>query len=219
LSAGTITRIEPQRKNRHRYSIFLDDEFAFGISEEILHRLHLIEGQILGERDLTDLLVEDERQLAKTQALRYLAVRDHSENELAVKLKQKGFSTATSQWVLAELKRLHFLNDAAFAELFARNRLAQRPCGRRQLEYELRQKGIAVALLNVTLDQVYSDTSEESLARQLARKKLSTLKGQSHLTIRKKLADFLLRRGFEWELVNQVLSELATVNDRDGECS
>ena len=216
MAAGSITKIERQQKNRHRYSIFLDGEFAFGIGEDILHSRHLINGQILTEQDVADLLVEDERKLAKMQAFRYLTVRDHSETELAGKLRQKGFSATTIQWVLADLRRLHFLNDTEFAALFARNRLAQRPIGRRQLEYELKQKGISSALLTETLDKIYSETNEETLVRQLAAKRLLILKGQPPLKVRKKLADFLLRRGFEWEVVKQVLAELIVAGEDNG---
>ncbi|HHM23847.1 MAG TPA: hypothetical protein ENJ23_02270, partial [Bacteroidetes bacterium] len=95
-----ITGIERQKRNRDRFSVYLDGEFAFGLDGELLFDYGLQEGQELSEQQILELQREDERKRIKIQAFRYLANRDHSERELTTKLRKKGFSSEAIEWVL-----------------------------------------------------------------------------------------------------------------------
>ena len=202
-----ITRIEPQSRNRSRFSIFLDGEFALGIDGELLAERGLKVGDELSEEDVADLLRADEQKRVKLQAFRYLANRDHSEKELATKLRRKGYSKEAVQWVLDFLRRYQLVNDRAFAAVFARERVIQRPMGRLLLAAELRARGIPGAIIEEVVAEVYARFPEEELAEKLARKKMPSLAHLPPVKARKKLADFLQRRGFGWEVVREVLEK------------
>lgn len=204
---GKITKIERQQKRKNRYSIFVDGEYSFSVDAEILLQHNLTAGQAVSEKQIEELLEEDELKRVKIQAFRYLANRDHSEKELADKLKKKAFSEPVIRDVITDLKQKHFLNDSAFAEIFARNRLIQKPVGRRQLRFDLLKKGISETILDETLTAVYEEFNESELARRLAEKKMKLLQNQEYQKAKKKVADFLLRRGFDWEIVRQILEE------------
>ena len=89
-----ITKIEQQKKRKNRYSIFVDGEYSFSVDAEILLQHNLTAGQTVSEKQTAKLLVEDELKRGKIQAFRYLAIRDHSEKELADKLKKKEIGRA-----------------------------------------------------------------------------------------------------------------------------
>jgi regulatory protein len=206
--SGKITQIEKQKKNPSRYSIFLDGKYAFGLDAEILAKYSLITGQIITAKEASDLCNEDERRRGKISALRILARRDHSEKELRNKLSQKGFSENAVQWILSGLREQRFLDDQIFAENFAKNRLIEHPSGKRHLAYELKKKGISESLIAVTIEKIYTEFDEMDLARQLAFKKAKSVENQPYLKKKKKIGDFLISRGFEWEIVNDVVNDV-----------
>ena len=75
----TITRIEAQRKNPRRRSVFLDGKFAFGLDEEVAVRLGLEKGEDLTELKIKDILSQKAENEAKNIALKFLSFRRRTE--------------------------------------------------------------------------------------------------------------------------------------------
>jgi regulatory protein len=203
-----VTRIEPQVRRPTRVSVFLDGEFAFGVDRDLIHRHGIREGSELTEEDVERLLFEDECGRIKEQAFRFLAVRDHSERELQLKLQQKGYSAASIRWVLDFLKHYNLLDDRSFAEAFARERVLRRPMGPLLLRAELQKKGIHSDLIDRVVERIFRDVNEVELARKAIAQKVRHQTFPLSAKDKKKLADFLLRRGFVWDTVRTVLEEL-----------
>ena len=75
--------------------------------------------------------------------------------------------------VLPRLKEYGYLNDAAFAETYARLRQENEKLGERRVRQSLQQKGVSTDLIDSTLDARYGQTNEEALAREhLERKRI-----------------------------------------------
>jgi regulatory protein len=68
--------------------------------------------------------------------------------------------------VIKRLKEYGYLNDAAFAETYARLRQENQKLGARRVRQDLKQKGVKDELVEETLESRYGDTNEEALARQ-----------------------------------------------------
>lgn len=152
---------------------------------------------------------------ALTKAYRLLSYRSRSEKELHDALQKSGFAEETVAAVLAECKRQRYLDDAGFARAFIQSRIRNRPMGRERLALELKQKGIDAETLQAALDEIFTADAVVALADQLAgkqRKKLATLPPRKAL---QKLADFLRRRGFDWETIQatQLWKELIGSNN------
>jgi len=74
---------------------------------------------------------------------------------------------------LARLREHGYLDDAAFAETYARLRQQNEKLGVRRVRQDLQQKGVGAELITETLEARYGQTNEESLAREyLARKRM-----------------------------------------------
>ena len=86
------------------------------------------------------------------------------------------------------------------------SRLAHRPRGRRALAWELRQKGIADATIEDVLAQCSSE--EVELARNAALKRAATLATDDPAEFRQRIGAFLTRRGFSYEVIEQVVTDL-----------
>lgn len=208
-SERKITKIERQENNRQRLSIYLDGEFAFGLNDEIVLKHNINVNQTLQEDQIEDLLSEDEKKRAKQKAFSYLARRDHSEKELSDKLRRKGFREPIIIGLIEDLKQSQLINDGTFSRQFARNKIIQKSIGRRELAFSLKQKGISKDILEATLEEVYSEFDEKELALRLANQKLKTIKNIEPIKVKKRISDFLFRRGFNWEIVEQVFEEIS----------
>ena len=200
-----ITQIQLQEKRKDRFSIFLDTEFAFGLHQDVLLKSGIAKGDALSEEEIEAILELEERRSAKEKAFRLLAVRPRSKKELNDRLKRAGFSQNDIDWVLNDLVRLKLVNDSEFAVLFARNRMATKPCGRFLLQKELQQKGIADSDIARAISAAYEEQKEYDIARQIAAQNKKKQIRLNEDKARKRVADFLMRRGFSWDIVTQIL--------------
>ena len=110
-------------------------------------------------------------------AVKALGRRMRSEAELGRLMKARvapdASGAAAIAAVVARLKDYGYLNDASFAETYARLRQQNEKLGQRRVKQDLQQKGIAGALIVETLEARYGQTNEEALAREhLDRKRI-----------------------------------------------
>ena len=207
--SGKVTALEVQKKDKERVNVFIEGQFAFGLS--ILEAAHLQKGQYLSQAEIDHLKAKDDATRAFNRALRYLAPRPRSCDEIRQQLKKKETDSTIIDEVLERLKNLNYVNDHEFARYWIRNRGEFNPRGTRALRYELRQKGVD----NLIIDEVLADLEPLELAKRAAEKKLRSLRGKDNQTIRTKLGGFLARRGFEYSIVRDVLDDLVQEDEPD----
>jgi regulatory protein len=94
------------------------------------------------------------------------------------------------------LERAGLLDDDAFARYWVENRERFRPRGLHALRYELRRKGIGDEVIERALASIDVSASAYRAAEAKARQ----LRHQDPVTFRRKLLDYLARRGFEYEV-------------------
>jgi regulatory protein len=148
---------------------------------------------------------EKELTRAKNTAYRLLTYRPRSRAEIEAKLRDKEFNDAIIGAVLADLARLGYVNDLQFAYDWTRSRIRLRGFGRRRIGQELRNKGIGRELIHKVFSEVFSDEAEVEIAMRVAGKKLETMKSLDRETRRRRLAGFLERKGFSFEIIREVL--------------
>jgi regulatory protein len=199
----TITAITPQKKNSRRVNIFLDGEFAFGISNTVAAWLRV--GQKLDEKKVDDLISRDEREVAFQRAMHYSGYRMRSEKEMEDKLTSYGYGVDVISDVMTRLRSLSVIDDQAFACSWVENRVSFHPRSKRQIAYELRHKGIADEIIT----SVLSNTADENqLAYRIGMKYASRLKDADWEIYRKKLGSYLMRKGFSYEIVKAVTAQI-----------
>ena len=200
-----ITAIKVQRRNTERVNIFLDGEFAFGLTRVLAGFLQI--GQILGEEKIAALQAEDEMEMAYLRAINFLSYRPRSSAEIRKNLKKYEVPELCIEPTIERLEKNGFLNDADFARSWVENRNTFRPRGGRALRVELRQKGLSDELIQTTLDEM---VNEEELVYSAGIKKAKKLVKQNleWQDFRKKLAAFLARRGFNYGVISPILSQL-----------
>lgn len=200
-----ITQIEQQKRHEDRVNIYLDGAFAFGLEKEVVLRHNLREGNELTESLIDEVLLSEERTRAKEKALSFLSYRARSVEELKKRLKDRGFSERTVNRVIDDFLRVGLLNDKEFALSFVHSKMVQKPMGKRLLKQELLLKGIQEEIAESAVEEVYGVRSEVEVARELIQRRIQRYQGDNDKKLRKKLVDFLFRRGFNWEVISEVL--------------
>jgi len=198
-----VTRLQRQKKNAERVNVYMDGEFAFGLNEVDAAQLRI--GQELSPEDLAELQERDAIEKAVEQAVNLLSYRPRSTGEIRTRLGEKEFSEAAIEAAITRLNRLGYLDDRQFARFWVEDRLRNRPRGRRALQYELRQKGIADSLINEVLDDLLD---ERLAAYEAAEARVRRMRGASQREFKQKVGAFLQRRGFGYEAANRALESL-----------
>ena len=145
---------------------------------------------------------------ALATALRLLARRGRSENELAGRLRQKGFSAEAVTAVLARCRQLGYLDDARFARERARELMrGGRAVGRRVLA-DLQQRGVAEATASEAVEEAAREFGEEALLAELQRRRFPDFAWPAaDDRQRQRVVNFFLRRGFSLSRVLSFLRE------------
>lgn len=198
----TITAIQVQKKDPNRVNIYLDGEFAFGLARIVAAWLRT--GQKLDEAKIASLQEEDGREKAYQQAMLFLSYRARSEAEIRRNLRKHEFSEPVIETVLDRLRGARLADDEQFARAWVENRSTFRPRSRKALALELRQKGLPEEAARAALQGV----DEEALAYEAARKRAPRLQGLEWQDFRKKLGEFLGRRGFPYPLIAATLTRV-----------
>lgn len=203
LLMSVVTAIEQQRRRR-RYNVYVDGEFALALEPETLATSGLKVGAVVAGNRLLELAAEDLRKRALDAALRLLAYRPRSEHEIRTRLLRRGLPPDVVSGALERLRGYGYVDDAAFAQFWVESRSAGSPRGQRLLRRELRGKGIDVD----TATDATATVSEEDAARQAALKKARSLRGLEYQQFRNRLAGYLQRRGFGYDVIKPVVNEL-----------
>ena len=209
-----ITAIEKQRRRR-RANVYLDGRYAFSLSLEVVAHAGLHEGDTLSDQQVDSLRQADASHQAHQAALRLLAYRPRSEAEIRQRLARRGLPPQVVQETIAHLSDQGLLSDAAFARFWVETRDQSSPRGRRLLWQELSAKGIEREVAR----QAIAPVAEEDAALRAAQKKARHLQGQDYPVFRRRLGDFLLRRGFPYPTVHTIVERLWRERQQDSELS
>lgn len=207
-----ITALKVQKKKPNRVSIYLDEEFAFGVSRIVAAWLHV--GQILSDDKIVNLQQQETQEAALQKAMLLLSYRPRSEAEIRQKLVEDGYETTVITNAIDRLRANGLLHDEAFAKTWVENRGAFRPRSRRMLAYELQRKGVA----EETIQQALETTGEDSeLADQAAVRYARKLANADWEEFQRRLLSFLARRGFSYGTAAPVVRRIWQALHPDGE--
>jgi regulatory protein len=197
-----ITAIEAQKKTPNRVNIYLDGEFAFGLARIVAAWLRV--GLELDEEKIKRLQTEDARERAFQQAMLFLGYRARSESEIRQNLRKHEIPEEVIVQTLDRLRQDGLANDGQFARAWVENRSTFRPRSRRMMALELRQKGLNEEAVASAVEEV----DDEALAYEAAQRRAPRLKNLEWIEFRKKLSEFLARRGFSYSVIAPVVTRI-----------
>jgi len=198
---GTITSLTVQVKNSDRLSVFVDGEFACGLALEVAAGLRV--GQTITPAELAQLEQREDVYQARERALGLLARRPRSSSEIARHLRRHRHDDDAIRLVIDDLTEKGLIDDNAFAAFWVEQRETFRPRSRLALRQELSQKGLEREVVSEALNSL----DEIDAARRVAHKQARRLSQLPEEEWRAKLTRYLLRHGYPYDIVNEVVGE------------
>jgi regulatory protein len=199
-----ITKIKRLSGKRQRYSVHLDGEPALELSDWTIGKCCLHTGDDLDEQTVDKIKLTEAETQAKNIAINYLSYRQRSSKEIIDHLTKKGFARKCAEEVTRQLQSVRMVNDLEFARVFVRDRLKRKPTGQALMRMQLLAKGIPSSMTDMVLAELVSPQNQQASAFDAARRKMRLMhyskKDLGEEKRKKRLLDFLLRRGFSYEI-------------------
>jgi regulatory protein len=194
-----ITDIKQQVKRQGRYSVFVDEKYAFSLSENALLDQKIRIGQEITKEELQAFKDASKFDKAYNLTISFVARRARSEWELRDYFRRKEIDEDAGEQILERLRRYGYVDDAAFARSWVDNRRLLKPISRRRLQLELRQKHVSDDVIRQVLEE--DETSDRDTLRDLVDRK----RKQSRYQDDTKLMQYLVRQGYSYDDVKAVM--------------
>ena len=195
-----ITSIKQQLKRADRCSIYIDEQYAFSLSQNGLLESKLAVGDEISDKELADYQRKSEEGKLYDRLLNLLSIRPRSEWELRSYLKRKKTDPQLSHELIERLRAKGYVDDKDFARRWVESRRLLKPTSRRKLWQELKTKNIAEEIIAEVLAE--DETEETQVIRELIAKKRKQIKYHDE----QKLMQFLARQGFNYGDIKEALS-------------
>jgi len=141
--------------------------------------------------------------LAKAQ--RYCAYQDRCHQEVRYRLIQWGVYGDELEQILADLIQERFLDEERYARSFARGKFRIKQWGRRRIVQELKKRNVSEYCIRAGLSEIEEEAYIQTLRELLLRKKERLKTHLSPFERRQLLTRYGLSRGYESELIREVV--------------
>lgn len=203
-----ITDIKKQKKSDQRFSIFVNDKYAFGLGDLELSGSSLRIGMELSDSEIGEWKERTEANRAYFQGLFFLSFRLRSIYEIRKYLKKKDWDGEIIELTIERLSLEGQLDDLIFARAWIQTRQLQRSRSKSHLRSELMIKRIDRDLINEALSEL-TETGEDDALDRLIEK----MRRQSRYSDDKKLSEYLGRQGFKYGDIKKALARSIEIQD------
>lgn len=144
----------------------------------------------------------------------FCSYQERCHDDVVAKLRTMKMDSDEIDSIMVHLIASNFVNEERFACSFARGKHRIKHWGKIRIINELKFKKISQTLINIALKEI---TPEEYLAtfHALAERHWESIRETNELKKRKKFCDYMLRRGFESNLVYDKVKVLESSNSRN----
>ncbi|TYC47266.1 recombination regulator RecX [Leuconostoc litchii] len=210
-----ITKIATQNK-AGRYSVYLDNQFAFGVAESVLIKFALAKGRELDEPLIDKIKHEDEISKALTIALNYLSHSLRTTKQVRQKMNEKEIAVDIQNHVIAQLQTKKYLNDLNYACHYVATKKKISPKGPNVIKRDLKQAGISEQNIMLALEN-YTDQEQIDISQKLAIKSANTYKKESTRLKKQKIMQNLAMKGFPFDIATLAVDRVISENDEETE--
>lgn len=210
-----VTKLSSQKRDPNRVNMYIDEEFFCGISLDSVAKFNIYIGKEFEERELENVLFEELKGRFSQRAMNYISRAIKTEfqvrrylKDLSYKKKGKWFTDIPQEQLetiinetVSKLKEYGYLNDEEFAEQFIQSRVKNKPRGKTILVSELISKGVNIDLAREKVEELVEN--EYDMLKRIYTKKY----GNEEISMEdNKKIDFLKRKGFNWDLINEFIN-------------
>ncbi len=202
---NVVSAVEPQKRNKDRYNVYVDGEYAAALGAEALVTFGIREGAAVDMDTLKEAVSRDNAQYAFDSAAKLIAHKMRTRAELKDRLKERGIDEAAVEDAMDKLASYGYVDDAAFAGEYVRSAVQTGRWGRKAVEYRLKEKGIEPSVIVEALKE-YTEEDEIRIARRQLQAAAGRLKGVEARKARQKEYAALARHGFDYGVISELLA-------------
>lgn len=204
----TITRLVQQQK-KQRVNVYMDGAFGFAITLESALEHNLTVGKELLQEEIEKLRGDDFEDKVFARLISFVSSRPHSKREIERWFRKKNVEVTLQKTLFNRLNNIGLVNDEEFAKWWVEQRVHFRSSPPKMIRVELRAKGIDDHIIDQVL-QLVESPSEQTLAKKVLIKRFGKIPQPVDLKEKKRVYDFLLRRGFSYQVIKEVLTDNST---------
>lgn len=197
-----VTDLLPQKNNKHRVSVFVDNEYAFSLDETDAVLFKVKVGTQLSAADIQRLTMEGNFTKARDYAFSILSHKMLTEKQLSEKLMEKGYDKAVSSEVCRELISLGYINDEEYARLFLEH-CTMKLWGKKKISYEMKQKGLSDETIAICLEDFFEDDMTDEMVRAIRQKYQGS--DLSDFKVKSRITRHFASRGFNFDFIDKCI--------------
>lgn len=207
-----ITKIEVQKRNKDRSNIYIDNEYAFSLSNELVYKEGLKTDEKINIEEIKVIAKEDNYLKCKNAALRIVEKSYKSEKELKDKLILKGYGNEEIEKSIKFLKEYNFISDDNYTKMYVKDK--SKVQGKKKIKYDLMKKGISENIIEEEISNIDRD-EEREIAYNLAEKKYKTIgkREGDKFKLSQKLYRYLLSKGYDYDTVSYAVKKVTSIDD------
>lgn len=198
---SVITGIVSQTKSKNRCNVFIDGEFSFAVSVDIVIKYGLKKDFEMSEKLKEEILFEDAKIYAFSLSTKYLSKAIKTKKQVITYLKGKGFSDKVIFYVVDKLKDYGFIDDEEYVRRYLETYSERQ--GKRLADYRLMMKGVSKKDIEKVRED-FSDNSREN-ALKIAEKRLKNKTVDRELL--SKTYRYIVGKGFSYEDAEYAISK------------
>ena len=145
--------------------------------------------------------------IIKERIRHYCAVMDRCQYQVITKLKSYGVSDSLANEILIELIQNKYIDEERFARSFCSGKFKIKRWGRKKIAYELSKLKVPKSCVLLGMLEI-NEADYKDVIKHLVNKKMVSLKDKNTYVRKKKVVEYLLRKGYESELVWSYIHKL-----------
>lgn len=202
-----ITRLKRGVRNAQKIAIYVDSKYTFSVLESILVDENLYIDKEITEEDLDRIKDLTESLELKVKLINLISRRPRSEREIQQYLLKQNIKD--NKGIIETLKNEGYIDDTKFTEWWIDQRVAFKNRSINEIRSELLGKGISNDIIENAIGKADLSDNEVLSIKLLAEKKKRLLMHKNLTTeqLNEKIVQFLLRKGFRWELIQKALEK------------
>lgn len=211
-----MAEIEKITRQKEWYQLHLTSGEKLLVSEDQLVRYRLLKGQEVTPELLAEIKKSGAQEVGLQLAYHYLSYQLRSEKEVVKFLREKEVPNPTIKEIIWRLKELNLIDDLTFAESFVRTQANVGDKGPQVVAQKLKEKGVAPEVITEALLQ-YPLEQQISVAQHVAQRFLKRSSQDSFKVRQQKVKVHLAQKGFNQEVSQNALANLAPEKDDEQE--
>ncbi|MDY6367751.1 MAG: RecX family transcriptional regulator [Clostridia bacterium] len=198
---SVITDVLPQLKNKNRCNVFVDGEFSFAVSVDMVVKYDLRKNKDLNDELKKQIIEEDSKIYAFSLGIKYLSKTFKTKKQVIKYLKGKDFDDKTVFYVIDKLKEYGYIDDKEYVRRYLETYSSTQ--GKRLADYRLMMKGINKDDIESVRAEFFDDSKLNAL--KIAEKRLKNKVIDKNVL--SKTYRYLIGKGFSYEDAEYAVSK------------